>query len=101
MGFFTLILLLIIAYWVVRSLKGLFTNAFGDSTNGGQDTSAFNPFANRRNNPFSQRNSKPNSNANNAQTNRSGAQSDRYDDSMDQPIGKDEGEYVDFEEVKE
>lgn len=106
MSIFTLILLLIIGYWLVRSLKGLFIDAFGSSTARRQNTSSFNPFSNQGAGPFANQNgrARPNANgtqsgASGAQRNSTGAQPDHSHDYTDHPIAKGEGEYVDFEEV--
>lgn len=106
MSIFTLILLLIIGYWLVRSLKGLFIDAFGSGAARRQNTSSFNPFSNRGANPFANQNGRARPNANgarsggsNAQRSSSGPQSSHSHDYTDHPIAKGEGEYVDFEEV--
>lgn len=69
MSIFTLILLVIIGYWLVRSLKSIFKDAFGGSTD-----------------------KQPHPNINSTQSNPS-------HDPEDQSVAKGEGEYVDFEEV--
>lgn len=106
MSIFTLILLLIIGYWLVRSLKGLFIDAFGSGTARRQNTSSFNPFSNRGANPSGNQNGRARPNANGPQNggsgpqrNSSGPQSSHSHDYTDHPIAKGEGEYVDFEEV--